>query len=154
MDAKKHSNPDDPHAERKPGKTSTGRGRDGRFLPGNQIASLGGEAKNERAGHRRNSPPDIQQAFQQEADGNAYKLVMRALVKAAQKGESWAVKMFLERAATARSDAPATGDGYFKTLNEGQRKRLDSMFDDCMEACEKARTGELADIDRINNAKL
>ncbi len=49
MAAKKHSNPDDPHAERKPGTTTTGRGRDGRFLPGNQIASLGGEAKNERA---------------------------------------------------------------------------------------------------------
>ena len=154
MDAKKQSNPNDPHAERKPGKTTTGRGRDGRFLPGNQIASLGGEAKNERAGHRRNSPPDIQQAFQQEADGNAYKLVMRALVEAAQKGESWAVKMFLERAAITRSAAPASGDGYFKSLTEGQRKRLDSMFEDCMATCDKARAGQIGEIDRINNAKL
>ena len=154
MEAKRRSNPDDPHAERKPGKTTTGRGRDGRFLPGNQIASLGGEAKNERAGHRRNSPPDIQQAFQQEADGNAYKLVMRALVKAAQKGESWAVKMFLERAAITRSSAPASSDQYFKTLTDGQRERLDSMFDDCMATCEKARDGQMTEIDKINNAKL
>ena len=69
-------------------------------------------------------------------------------------GESWAVKMFLERAAVTRSSAPASGDDYFKSLSEGQRKRLDSMFEDCMEACEKARAGQMGEIDRINNAKL
>lgn len=142
---------DDSQANGTPEKPTNGRGRNGRFLLGNRFGASGRAGKESRAG--RWPLISFDEVFREHATPKATRDIVRAIIKKAEAGDPWAVKVFLEwlQIAEAARAADPKRETYFETLSPEQRRRLDRCLDSGLGAVEG---GEEDDVDKINTAKL